>query len=85
MLVEYCGSEFEVPQLIIDKFLKDFDGLPGSGARESVCQLRDCIDEVLEIVSEEPDILEEPEYHVDFIRALAMRHAMNKLGILHDA
>jgi hypothetical protein len=85
MLVEYCGSEFEIPDLIIDKFLKDFDVLPGSKHREGVYELRDSIEEVLSYVIEDPEILEEHEYHIDFIRALAMREAMSKLGILHDA
>lgn len=84
-MVEHYGSEFEVPDLLIDKFLKDFDSLPGSGYREGVCQIRDSIDEVLEIVEEEPDILEEPEYLLDFIRALAMKQALGKLGILYDS
>ena len=85
MKVEYLGSEFDIPDLLIDKFSKDFDSLPGSGYREGVQQLRDCIDEILDVVAEEPDILEEREYMTDFLRALAMRQAMNGLGILYDA
>jgi hypothetical protein len=85
MMVEHYGSKFEIPDLLIDKFLKDFDSLPGSGYREGICQIRDSIDEVLEIVAEEPDIIEEPEYLTDFIRALAMKQAMDKLGILYDS
>lgn len=85
MLVECYGSEFEIPDILIDKFYRDFDGLPGSGQRENVCQLRSCIDDILDIVAEEPEILDEPEYMVDFLRALAMQQAMKNLGILHDA
>jgi hypothetical protein len=85
MRIEYCGSEFDIPDLLISKFSKDFDALPGSGYREGVQQLRDCIDDILDVVAEEPDILEEQEYRTDFLRALAMRQAMNNLGILYDA
>ena len=85
MKVEYLGSEFDIPDLLIDKFSKDFDSLPGSGYREGVQQLRDCIDDILDVVAEEPEILEEREYMTDFLRALAMRQAMNGLGILYDA
>ena len=84
-MVEYCGSEFDVPDLIIDKFLKDFDALPGSKYRQGIYELRDTIEDVLSYAAEEPEILDEPEYQVDFIRALAMRQAMSQLGILHDA
>ena len=85
MKVEFYGSEFDIPDLLIDKFSKDFDALPGSGYREGVQRLRDCIDDILDVVAEEPDILEEHEYMTDFLRALAMRQAMNNLGILYDA
>ena len=85
MMVECYGSEFEVPDLLVNKFLKDFETLPGSGYREGVYQLRDSISQILDIVAEEPEILEEPEYHTDFIRALAMKQAMGELGILLDS
>lgn len=85
MLVKYFGSEFDIPDIMIDKFLKDFNGLPGSGHREGIYQLRSNINDILEVVAEEPDILEEAEYQVDFLRALAMRQAMSQLGILYDS
>lgn len=85
MKVRCYDSEFDVPDLLIDKFFKDFETLPGSGYREGVCQLRNTISEILDVVTEEPEILHEPDYQVDFIRALAMKQAMGKLGILYDA
>jgi hypothetical protein len=85
MQIEYFGSKFDIPDLLINKFAKDFDSLPGSGHREGVQQLRDCIDEILDVVVQEPDILNEPEYKTDFLKALAMRQAMNSLGILYDS
>ena len=84
-MVECYGSEFEVPDLLVEKFLKDFETLPGSGYREGVYQIRDSISQILDIVADEPEILEEPEYHTDFIRALAMKQAMGTLGILLDS
>jgi hypothetical protein len=85
MRVECYGVEVEIPDLLIDKFAKDFDSLPGSGARESVHQLRESIEEILDILTEEPELLEERDYMQDFIQAMAMREAMSKLGILYDA
>jgi len=84
-MVSCYGSEFDIPDLLIEKLVFDFNALPGSGYREGVQQIRDAIDEILEIVAIEPDILEEPEYRTDFLRALAMKQAMSKLGILYDA
>ena len=85
MLVECYGEEFDVPDLLIDQFLKDFDGLPGGKHREGVLQIRSSIDEILDIVSEDPELLYEKEYLDDFLRALAMKQAMGKLGILYDS
>lgn len=85
MMVKCYGSEFEVPDLLVSKYLKDFDTLPGSGHREGIYQLRDSISQILDIVAEEPEILHEPEYHTDFIRALAMKQAMGELGIFLDS
>jgi hypothetical protein len=85
MMVKCYDSEIEVPDVLIEKFIKDFDGLPGSGQNESVAQLRGSIWEILDIVAEEPEVLEEFEYRNDFIRALAMQKALEKHGILYDA
>ena len=84
-MVKCYDSEIEVPDVLIEKFIKDFDGLPGSGQNESVAQLRGSIWEILDIVAEEPEVLEEFEYRNDFIRALAMQKALEKHGILYDA
>jgi hypothetical protein len=85
MKVEYYGSEFEVPEILIRQFEKDFDGLPGGKDRNSVYMLRGTIYEILDIVADDPEILDEKEYREDFVRALAMRQAMSTLGILYDS
>ncbi len=85
MQVACYGSEFEVPDFLIDKFTKDFEGLPGSGQRESVIQLRMSIDDIFDYIAEEPDMLHEFSIRSDFVKALAIQEAMGKLGILHDA
>ena len=85
MKIQCYEETFDVPDFIIGKYLKDFDCLPGSGNRESVLQLRNAVDEVLDIAEYDPEILEEPAYLCDFIKALAIQQAMRKLGILHDA
>ena len=85
MLVECYGEEFDIPDLLIDQFLKDFDGLPGGKHREGVLQIRSSIDEILDIVAEDPELLYEKEYLDDFLRALAMKQALGELGILYDS
>jgi len=84
MFVECGGIEVEIPEILIEKYIKDFDGLPGND-RESVLDLRDAINSILEYVTLEPDLLEEKEYLTDFVKAIAMRTALEKHGILYDA
>jgi len=82
----YCyNSEFDIPDFVVEKFIDDFKGLPGSGRREPVLQLRVSIEDVLDVVAEEPEILEEAEYMADFIRALAIQQALKHHGLLYDA
>jgi hypothetical protein len=85
MRVSCYGSDIEVPDLLIEKFVNDFNALPGSGFREGVEQLRESINEVVDIVGEAPDLLHEKECLTDFIRTLAMKQALHRLGILYDA
>jgi len=85
MLVQYYGSEFEIPDLLINKFLKDFSSLPGSSYREGVHQIRNSIEEITSMIAEDPEILHEPEYLSDFLKALAMKQALQNLGIFYDA
>jgi hypothetical protein len=85
MMVKYYESEFDIPDILVEKYTKDFDGLPGSGQYEAVAQLRGSINEIVDIVAEEPEIIHEPEYLHDFIRALAMKQALQNHGILYDA
>ncbi len=85
MKVVCYDIEIEIPDIMIDKYIKDFDTLPGSGQYESICQLRGAIWEVIDIVADDPDIIEEPEYLTDFIKALAMKKAMETHGIYLDS
>jgi hypothetical protein len=85
MKVQFYSAEFDIPDLMIEKFIKDFDGLPGSGKNDEVRMLRDSIGSIFDVVAEDPEILHEPEYLYDFIQAMAMKKAMEKHGIFYDA
>ena len=85
MQVACFGSEFEIPDVLIHKYIKDFEALPGSGARDSIMQLRMNIGDILDYIAEEPEMLHEFDIRADFVKALAMQQAMGELGILYDA
>jgi hypothetical protein len=79
------GTELEIPDLLVDKYVDEFEGLPGGKNYESVCVLRDLIENIIDMVYDDPDIIKEPEYQDDFIRAIAMQEAMKQHGIYYDA
>jgi hypothetical protein len=53
--------------LLINKYVKDFECLPGKGLYEEVNQLRNSISEIVDIVAEDPEILNEKEYMTDLL------------------
>jgi hypothetical protein len=77
--------ELEIPDILINKFFYDFETLPGGKNYESVCTLRDLIEEVFDVFTDDPEMLEEDEYKADFIKAIAMREALIEHGIFYDA
>ena len=85
MKVQYYESEFDIPDILIEKFAKDFECLPGSGQYDSIRQLRESVYDILDAVAIKPELMEEKEYVSDFIQALAMKQALAKHGILYDA
>lgn len=85
MLVKCYESDFDVPDVLVEKYTKDFDGLPGNKARDSVLELRGAVNEMIDCVAQEPELLEDPWNMQDFIRALAMKQALENHGLLHDA
>jgi hypothetical protein len=85
LLIQVNDVELEVPDILIDKFVSDFEGLPGGKNYEAVCTIRDLIEQVVDMVYSDPEIIDEPEYQDDFVRAMAMQEALKKHGIYYDA
>ena len=85
MNVECLGAKIEVPDYLVQTYIKDFEGLPGSGNRESVLELRHSVNEVIDYVAEDPEALHEYTIRNDFINALAIQKALQVHGLLHDS
>ena len=85
MNVKYFDTEFEIPDILIDKYSKDFEGMAGKSLREEVLDLRDSTNSVLEYIEEEPEALEDQEILYEFINAMAVRQALKNHGLLYDA
>jgi hypothetical protein len=85
MNVECYGEQIEIPDVLIEKYVKDFDGLPGKSMRESVMDLRSTIWDVIDYVAEDPQSLQIKTVMTDFINALAMKQALSKHGLYLDS
>ena len=85
MLVQCYDTQFEIPDFVIEKFIHDFNGLPGSGNRAAILQLRSAVENVIDLVAEDPEVLYDKGYQAEFIEAIAMKQALEHHGILYDA
>jgi len=85
MNVECYGEQIEVPDFLIEKYIKDFAGLPGKSMRESVMDLRGTVWEVIDYVADDPKSLEDKTIMSDFINALAMKQALTQHGLYLDS
>jgi hypothetical protein len=85
MKIECLGKTFEIPEHLIKSYTKDFETLPGSGQRAEVLYLRNSIYEIFDYLAEDPEVIEDPEYRSDFIKAWAVYKALETHGLLHDS
>ena len=77
--------EFHIPDEIVESYMIDFLPLREWKYRDRLNNLREEILEVLEIALLDPESLYDPELLEEFVETLAMRHALERSGILHDA
>jgi hypothetical protein len=77
--------EFYIPDEIVDAYMIDFLPLKEWRYRDRLNNLREEILDVLAVVMVDPEALYDPDLLEEFVETLAMRHALEKSGILHDA
>lgn len=85
MIVNFFNIATEIPDAVVNKYVKEFNGLAGSRHRDVIIDLRDYIWEILEFVYDNPDELYDKECAKDFVKAMAMKEALVKHGIWFDA
>lgn len=85
MHVEGFGKRYEIPEEMIQEFMVEFKPVTEPGFREDLEELREMTGLVLDTIAIEPELLDFKEYKNDFIRAIAMREALARFGILYDA
>ena len=85
MIAILNGAQFHIPDELIEEYIIDFMPLKNYGHRDSLITLREDIIDIFDVVMQDPEALYEPEFLEEFVQTLAMRQALQKIGILYDA
>lgn len=85
MIAILNGAAFNIPDELVDEYVNQFIPLKKWDHRDSLNELREDIIDIFDVVMQDPDALYDPEFLEEFVNTLAMRHALQKIGILYDA
>lgn len=85
MIAILNGAAFNVPDELVDEYVIQFIPLKNFGHRDSLITLREDILDIFDVVMQDPEALYEPEFLEEFVQTLAMRQALQNLGILYDS
>lgn len=85
MIIEYVNQTFDVPDRIIDEYVEGYANLGDKDLREELDVLRNCVYQLLILVEKQPMLLDKKSIKADFVNTLAMKEALFKLKLLHDA
>ena len=85
MIAILNGAQFHIPDELVDEYVIDFMPLKNFGHRDSLITLREDIIDIFDVVMQDPEALYEPEFLEEFVQTLAMRQALQNIGILYDA
>ena len=85
MRVTEFGRELTIPETMISQLMFELKPVTEPGQRESLEELREMTGIVLQTLRNEPELMDQKEYEDDYIKAIAMREALARFGILYDA
>ena len=85
MRVTEFGKDLTIPENLINQFMLELRPVTEPGERESLEEIRDMTGLVLDTIRSEPELMDHKEYEDDYIKAIAMREALARFGILYDA
>ena len=85
MRVTEFGKDLTIPENLINQFMLELRPVTEPGERESLEEIRDMTGLVLDTIRNEPELMDNKEDEDDYIKAVAMREALARFGILYDA
>jgi hypothetical protein len=85
MIINYINQSFDVPDVMINEYVEGYAVLGDADLREDLEVIRHCVYQLLILVEKEPRLLNKDSIKEDFVNTLAMKEALFKLKLLHDA
>lgn len=83
--LEGSGKWLEIPEQMVQQFMIELKQVTQPGEREALEEVREMTGLVLDTLAAEPELMDFKEYQDDYIKAMAMRAALARYGILYDA
>lgn len=85
MMIKYLEHTIEVPDSLIKMYLQDFATFRDPEMRIDLDMLRNAIYQLMILAKKNPKILYKDIYRKDLADAFAVREALFRLKLLHDA
>lgn len=85
MIAKLHGAEFHIPDELVDEYAVQFHPLKRWDNRDNLVVLREDILDIFDVVMQDPEALYDPEFLEEFVQTLAIRQALQNIGILYDA
>ena len=84
MLINFLGVQVTVPEIMIDKYVKETECMLEWENRTSLVRLRDATNDILFTIAENKHALANADNYGNFVKALAIRVALSKHRVLYD-
>ena len=85
MMVKYLEHTIEVPDSLIRMYLRDFETFRDPEMRIDLHILRNAIYQLMILAKKDPRLLYKDIYRKDLADAFAVKEALFRLKLLHDA
>lgn len=85
MIIHCFERDIDVPDSMIEEYTRDLRVLRTENLVDEAYELKYILFQTLELLALETELLEEPAYFRQLVKALAMKEALAKIKMLHDA
>lgn len=85
MIIKYLQNTFEVPESLVMMYTEDFEFLRDPQMRDELGILRNAVFQLMMLAKKNQKIMAHDQYRKDLVDAFAIREALKRIKLLHDA